>query len=140
MRSWDLLSVSAAPDAPEVESPLNETARVLSSSRDARAVALHLPAGGRLQDHEVHERAWVAVVAGQVEVESGDGTVARGGAGLLLELEPHERHEVRALEEARLLLLLTPWPGDGHPGTLAIDEKHHVRERARSRAAGEGDA
>ena len=30
--------------------------------------------------------------------------------------DPHERHEVRANTEARLLLVLAPWPGDGHPG------------------------
>jgi hypothetical protein len=30
--------------------------------------------------------------------------------------DPHERHEVRATRDARLLLVLAPWPGDGHPG------------------------
>ena len=25
-------------------------------------------------------------------------------------------HEVRARSDARLLLVLAPWPGDGHPG------------------------
>ena len=29
---------------------------------------------------------------------------------------PHERHEVRATSDARLLLVLAPWPGEGHPG------------------------
>jgi hypothetical protein len=29
---------------------------------------------------------------------------------------PQERHEVRATEDALLLLLLAPWPGPGHPG------------------------
>ncbi|HLL87283.1 MAG TPA: cupin domain-containing protein [Thermoleophilaceae bacterium] len=138
MRHWDLLSLSAAPDAPEVDGPLSQTARVLASTSEARVVALHLPAGGRLQDHEVHERAWLVVLEGEVEVETEDGTVVRGGTGLFAEFEPRERHEVRALAEARMLLVLTPWPGDGHPGSLSIDEKHHVRERARERAAGEG--
>jgi hypothetical protein len=30
--------------------------------------------------------------------------------------DPRERHEVRATTDSRLLLLLAPWPGDGHPG------------------------
>jgi hypothetical protein len=30
--------------------------------------------------------------------------------------DPHERREVRATSDARLLLVLAPWPGDGHPG------------------------
>ncbi len=36
--------------------------------------------------------------------------------------------------DARLLLVLAPWPGDGHPGAMTLDEKAHVRERARDRA------
>jgi quercetin dioxygenase-like cupin family protein len=140
VRSWDLITVSAEPDAPEVDGPLSQTARVLASSNDARAVALRLPAGDRLQEHEVHERAWLVVVAGEVEVESADGSVERGGAGLLVEFEPHERHEVRAVADARLLLLLTPWPGDGHPGTLDLEEKRHARERARAHAGGDDAA
>ena len=38
-----------------------------------------------------------------------------GGPGLLAVFDPNERHEVRATEDARLLLLLSPWPGEGHP-------------------------
>ena len=30
--------------------------------------------------------------------------------------DPKERHEVRAVTDARLLLVLAPWPGEGHPG------------------------
>jgi hypothetical protein len=30
--------------------------------------------------------------------------------------DPGERHEVRAVSDARLLLVLAPWPGAGHPG------------------------
>ena len=136
MRSWDLLSLPAVPDAPEVDGDLPQTARVLSSSADARAIALHLPAGHSLPDHEVHERAWLVVVEGEVEIEAADGATARGGSGLLIELDPRERHEVRAREEARLLLLLTPWPGPGHPGTMSLDHKRRAREGARRRAEG----
>jgi hypothetical protein len=45
-----------------------------------------------------------------------DGSdLVSGGAGLLAQFAPNERHEVRATEDARLLLLLSPWPGEGHP-------------------------
>ena len=65
-------------------------------------------------DHEVHERAWLVVAAGEIEVEQGGRTVT-GGPGFLAHFEPAERHEVRATSDARLILLLSPWPGDGHP-------------------------
>jgi hypothetical protein len=29
--------------------------------------------------------------------------------------DPNERHEVRATKDARLILMLSPWPGEGHP-------------------------
>ena len=52
---------------------------------------------------------------GEVEVDAGGATV-HGGPGFVAVFDPHERHEVRATEDARLLLVLAPWPGDGHPG------------------------
>jgi quercetin dioxygenase-like cupin family protein len=76
---------------------------------------LHLPAGESLQDHQVHERAHLVVVEGEVDVVR-DGETVTGGPGLLAVFDPGERHEVRARSAARLLLVLAPWPGDGHPG------------------------
>ena len=103
---WDLRSVDVEPHRPVI----------LHSVRgQARSVALHLPAGEQLQDHEVHERAYVSVVEGEVEVEAS-GSVVSGGPGGLFVFDPKERHEVRASTDARLLLVLAPWPGDGHPG------------------------
>lgn len=109
--------------------------RILSSSAAARVIALALPAGERLQDHEVHEHALLIVTEGEVEVEA-DGTTEVGGPGLVAEWGPQERHEVRATADARLLLVLAPWPGDGHPGAMTLDEKASARERARERALG----
>jgi hypothetical protein len=40
----------------------------------------------------------------------------KGGPGLAAVFAPRERHSVRATSDARLLLILAPWPGDGHPG------------------------
>jgi quercetin dioxygenase-like cupin family protein len=120
MKNWDIPALDVAPHAPSI----------LTSTSDARAIVINLPAGERLQEHEVHERAFVVVGAGDVEVSTTDGTAIAGGPGLLFEFDPGERHEVLARSDTRLLLLLTPWPGDGHPGTMTLDEKADVRERA----------
>jgi quercetin dioxygenase-like cupin family protein len=106
MEHWDLRSLDVEAHRP----------RILHSARgEARSIAIHLPAGEQLQEHEVHERAYLVVVDGQVEVIGGGGSVA-GGAGLAAVFDPHERHTVKATTDARLLLVLAPWPGDGHPG------------------------
>ena len=69
--------------------------------------------GQELGDHQVKEHAWLVVVDGSVEVEA-DGAVASAGPGSLLAFAPDERHAVRSAEGARVLLILAPWPGEGH--------------------------
>lgn len=105
------------------------------SSDAARAIALDLAAGESLAEHEVHERAWILVLDGAIEITTAAGERASGGAGLLIELAPGERHEVLASSQARLLLLLTPWPGSGHPGTMTVREKLYTRRHAAKRAS-----
>ena len=106
MEHWDLRALEVRPHQP----------RILHSSRgEARSIAINLPAGEALQEHEVHERAYLVVVDGEVQVRNDGGSVM-GGAGFAAVFDPHERHEVRATTDARLLLVLAPWPGDGHPG------------------------
>jgi quercetin dioxygenase-like cupin family protein len=106
MQTWDLRTVDVEPRQPQI----------LSSDRgESRTIAINLPAGEALQDHEVHERAHLVVVDGEVEVD-GDGQTVTGGPGFLAVFSPRERHEVRARADARLLLVLAPWPGEGHPG------------------------
>jgi quercetin dioxygenase-like cupin family protein len=124
MQSWDLLALDLKPRLPEI----------LSSSDAARAIVLDLAPGEALSDHEVHERAWLVVLDGDVEVSNAAGERASGATGLLIEFAPGERHEVTAGEKARLLLLLTPWPGDGHPGAMTIREKLYARRHAAKRA------
>jgi quercetin dioxygenase-like cupin family protein len=103
---WDLRTVDVQPRRPVI----------LHSVRgEARSVALHLSAGERLQDHQVHERAHLVVVDGEVDISRGGETVT-GGPGFFVVFDPGERHEVHARSDARLLLVLAPWPGDGHPG------------------------
>lgn len=120
MKSWDLTGMELRPHSPEV----------LSSTDDARAIVLEIPAGESLTEHQVHERAWVTVLEGDVEVTTSDGGKVIGTTGLLVEFDPQERHALHARTRVRILLLLTPWPGDGHPGALTIEQKDHVRERA----------
>jgi hypothetical protein len=105
MRSWDISTLDVQPHNPAV----------LDSEQEGRAIVIQLPAGERLGEHQVHERAWLLVVAGSIEIDGPGGGSASGGPGLLAEFDPNERREVRATEDTRLLLLLSPWPGEGHP-------------------------
>jgi len=71
----------------------------------------------------LHERAWVTVIDGEVEITTPGGEKVVGGCGLMVEFAPGERHAILARSTARLLLLLTPWSGSGHPGTEAREDK-----------------
>ena len=103
MEHWDLRTLEVEPHKPQI----------LHSARGhARSIAINLPAGEELAEHEVHERAYVVVIEGDVEM--GESTV--GGPGFTAVFDPGERHAVKARTDARLLLVLAPWPGDGHPG------------------------
>jgi quercetin dioxygenase-like cupin family protein len=125
VNSWDLRALDLKPRLPEI----------LSSGDSARVIVLDLAAGESLADHEVHERAWLIVLDGEVEVTTPAGDSVAGGVGLLVEFAPAERHEIVASSAARLLLLLTPWPGDGHPGAMTIREKLYTRRHAAKRGA-----
>jgi quercetin dioxygenase-like cupin family protein len=120
VRSWDLRGIDVEPHRPEI----------LASGEDARTVLLRLPAGEQLQEHEVHERARLVVADGEVEITTPDGGSQAAAAGHLFEFEPGERRTVVARSDARLLYILSPWPGDGHPGAMTLEEKAEVRERA----------
>jgi quercetin dioxygenase-like cupin family protein len=99
--TWDINSLDVPPHQP----------KVLRSDDEARVIAINLPKGEQLQDHQVHERAYVVVIDGEVEL--GGQT---GGAGSAAVFDPNERHAAKAVSDARLLIVLAPWPGDGHPG------------------------
>jgi hypothetical protein len=99
-------------DLRAVEAEAHEP-RILSSGDDARAILLILPAGEQLQEH---------------------GERVAAGTGHMFEFAPGERRTVAARSDARLLILLTPWPGDGHPGAMTLEEKAGVRERAAERS------
>jgi redox-sensitive bicupin YhaK (pirin superfamily) len=111
MQSWDLRTHDVQPHQPQI---LN------SDLGESRSILINLPAGEQLQDHEVHERAHLVVVDGEVDIDGG-GTTLPATVGTLAVFDPHERHEVRARTDARLLLVLAPWPGPGHPGVRDDD-------------------
>jgi quercetin dioxygenase-like cupin family protein len=108
VQTWDTRSLDVQPHSPEV----------LHSDDEGRTILINLPAGERLGQHRVHERSWVIVVDGEIELESG-GTSQKGGVGFLAHIDPNEGNEIRAVSEARLIMVLAPWPGDGHPSQRA---------------------
>jgi len=120
MKSWAIPKLDLRPHEPQI----------LESTDDARAITLLIPAGESLDDHHVYERAWITVLEGEVEITTASGESVTGGTGLLVEFAPTERHAVHARSDARLLLLLTPWPGDGHPGAMTLEQKASAREDA----------
>ena len=126
MRIWRTTELEVRPRKPEI----------LASTEDARAIVVALPAGESLEDHQVHERAWLVVVAGEIEVTTLAGVPSSSvlaGVGALIEFEPSERHRVDAHQDARFLLMLTPWPAPGHPGAMTLEDKARAREEAAKR-------
>ena len=104
MQTWDTRSIDVEPRQPQV----------VHTGDEGRTIVINLPAGEELQDHQVHERAWIFVTDGEIEIEAAGQSVT-GGPGFLALTDPNERHEVRAKSDARLVLVLAPWPGEGHP-------------------------
>jgi quercetin dioxygenase-like cupin family protein len=104
VQTWDTRTLAIEPHHPQV----------LRSDDEVRAIAIQLPAGEQLQEHQVHERAYLVVITGELTIERG-GQVVTGGPGTLVHFEPNERRAVTAGEDSRLLLILAPWPGVGHP-------------------------
>jgi redox-sensitive bicupin YhaK (pirin superfamily) len=101
VKHWDIAALDVEPHAPQI----------LSTTEDSRAIVLELPSGESLQEHQVHERAYVVVIDGEVELAGHSS-----GPGAAAVFDPAERHAVTASSDARLLIVLAPWPGDGHPG------------------------
>ena len=103
METWNISELNVEPRKPEV---------LRSDDGAGRMIVINLPSGEMLQDHQVYEHAWLHVHEGDVEVIK-DGETIDARPGFLAHFDPHERHEVRAKSDARLLLFLAPWPGEG---------------------------
>ena len=105
VQSWNLMEI----DAPSgTRDPM-----VVHSGNEARAVVIVLTAGQKLGDHQVKENAWITVLEGSATVSAGGDTVV-AAPGMLFRFDPDERHSLASDEGARILLLLAPWPGEGH--------------------------
>lgn len=106
VQHWNVKEMSAADGtrSPDV---------LHSQEGESRVVAIHLHAGQQLGDHQVKEAALLVVVDGRVRVEAADETVD-AEPGTVFRFEPDERHSVAADGDARVLLVLAPWPGEGH--------------------------
>ena len=105
MQSWNLNEIQTPGGS---RSPV-----VLRSDPGARAVLIALEPGQALGDHQVKEGALVSVIDGAVRVESGGKTVD-GTAGSFFSFEPDERRSIPSDSGARLLMVFSPWPGEGH--------------------------
>ena len=105
MQSWNLREIPT-PDG--TRDPV-----VLLSENPARAVLIEIQPGQELGDHQVKEHAFLTVVEGEVTVEGG-GEARQAATGTLVFFAPNERHAVRSAGGARILLVLAPWPGEGH--------------------------
>ena len=104
MDTWDIASLDVEPHSPAV----------LRSDDETRVIAINLPAGESLRDHQVHERAWLVVAEGEVEVEQGGGPSPAAPASSCTS-SPTSATRCGPPADARLILLLSPWPGEGHP-------------------------
>jgi quercetin dioxygenase-like cupin family protein len=105
MQHWDLQAIDTPGGS---RSPV-----VLRSDEAARAVLVVLEPGQRLGEHQVKEHALVSVLAGAVRVESGGETV-EGGPGCFFSFDADERRSISTDGGARILMVLAPWPGEGH--------------------------
>jgi quercetin dioxygenase-like cupin family protein len=105
VQSWNLR---------EIETPGGSRSPVVLRSDDsARAVLIALHPRQALGDHQVKERALVAVLEGSVRVEAGGETV-EGGPGCFFSFDADERRSISSDGGARILMVLAPWPGEGH--------------------------
>lgn len=104
---------------------------MLFSTPQCRAVVIDLRAGDELGDHSVRERATIQVVSGSVSIVS-DGHTVEAAAGTLVTFAPGERHALRAAQDARILLLLSPWPADSHYAVGEVARPDRLPENAHS--------
>ena len=105
VQSWNLREIDTPGGS---RSPV-----VLRSDAAARAVLVALEPGQRLGDHQVKEGALISVVDGSVRVESAGETI-EGDAGCFFFFDADERRSISSDNGARILLILAPWPGEGH--------------------------
>ena len=139
MKRWHLPTLEASSnkrtarepgaDAPRVPSVGPQKPRVLFTSPECRLVALDLAAGDELPDHHVRERAVLQVISGRVAIDASGASV-ECEAGTVATFDPGERHALRGLDDARLLLVLAPWPAEGHNTATEREHDQHLPANA----------
>jgi quercetin dioxygenase-like cupin family protein len=105
MQSWDIREIQA-PDG--MRDPV-----VLHSDDEGRAVMIRLDPGQELGEHQVKEHAFIVIVEGSARIGAGDDAID-AGPGTLALFEPDERRVIASPDGARILMLFSPWPGEGH--------------------------
>jgi quercetin dioxygenase-like cupin family protein len=139
MKRWNLQSLAPSSDkrvkrepgadAPRVPSVGHQKPRVLFSSPECRLVVIDLRSGEEMGDHHVRERAILEVISGRIAIEVSAETV-ECEAGTLVTFDPGERHSLRGLDDARLLLTLAPWPAAGHNEASETPHDQHLPANA----------
>ena len=85
MEHWDLRTLDVEPHQP----------KILHSARgEARSILINLPAGEELQEHQVHERAYVVVIDGEVDL-GGHASGAGAGRGVRSQRAPRGQGDQR---------------------------------------------
>lgn len=139
MQRWNLPSLAGSSDklhprepgadAPRVATADRQKPRVLFSSPECRLVVLELLRDEDMPEHHVRERAVLEVISGRVSITT-DGETVECDAGTLVTFDPGERHSLRGLEDARLLLMLAPWPAPGHNDPAESSHDQHLPANA----------
>ncbi len=99
----------------EIETPEGTRSPVVLHSQEGerRVVLIGIHRGQSLDEHQVKEAALLLVLEGALRIEAA-GETLEAGVGTLVHFDPNERHAVTSESGARILLLLAPWPGEGH--------------------------
>jgi hypothetical protein len=88
---------------------------MLRSGDETRSIAIRPPSGEELQEHRVHERAFLLDADGEIEMAQ-DGNSVNGGTGFLSHFEPNERRTVCALRRRAAGARARPWSWAAHAG------------------------
>ena len=97
--------VSCRPSRPSWWSVIDPNPAPIELTINPRLVEAQNPKPGHTVAHVSSPQEWV----------TKDGRTVSGGTGFVSHFEPRERRAVRAVSDARLVLVLAPWPGMGHP-------------------------
>jgi quercetin dioxygenase-like cupin family protein len=77
----------------------------------------------------------VQVISGRVAIDAAGKTV-ECETGTLVTFDPGERHALHGLDDARLLLMLAPWPAAGHKVATEGSEDQHLPANATAEPLG----